>query len=115
MSGWGKAGVRLTDAESAACRRQRSAARFEAGRHLQRRLDDEYVQWRAGRLCPAAIRLHMDARGAEGPEVDVACLVAEPAVDEWELGIRYPTWEQTLTPSSTSASPCQPCSRIHRT
>lgn len=29
-----------------------------------------------------------------GPDGDRACHAEEPAVDEWEAGVRYPTWEQ---------------------
>lgn len=36
----------------------------------------------------------LDAGGHEGPEVDQACGVQEPVVDEWEAGTRTPTREQ---------------------
>ena len=36
----------------------------------------------------------LDLRGLEGPEVDIACGVVEPAVDMWEAGTLVPTREQ---------------------
>ena len=51
-----------------------------------------------GRVVPARITLAMNLRGAEGPDVDVACGTFEgnPAgdVDDWELGVAVPTREQ---------------------
>ena len=38
----------------------------------------------------------MSLGGHFGPEVDAACLAEEPAVDRWEAGIEYPSWEQTV-------------------
>ncbi len=43
---------------------------------------------------PAMISIVLDARGLEGPEVDLACGVEEPAVDLWEEGKLVPTPEQ---------------------
>lgn len=64
-----------------------------------RRREDEWEAaegWRRGELVPAAITMWLDLRGLYGPEVDAACGVEEPAVDEWEAGERYPTWVQLL-------------------
>lgn len=36
----------------------------------------------------------LDLRELDGPEVDVACDVVEPAVDQWETGDLVPTAEQ---------------------
>lgn len=38
----------------------------------------------------------MSLGGHFGPEVDAACLAEEPAVDRWEVGVEYPSWEQTV-------------------
>lgn len=43
---------------------------------------------------PARITTALDLRGLYGPEVDEACGVAEPAVDQWEAGEIEPTPEQ---------------------
>ena len=53
-----------------------------------------YRAWAAGHVIPDRITTALDAKALYGPEVDRACGVEEPAVDEWEAGIRYPTWEQ---------------------
>jgi hypothetical protein len=52
--------------------------------------------WEAGLIVPHRITLALDARGLYGPDVDLECGALEPAVDEWEAGTRYPTWEQLL-------------------
>ena len=59
-------------------------------------LDPVYLLWQAGALVPYNLTRYLNAGGHYGPEVDVACLAEEPAVDEWEAGTRYPTWEQLL-------------------
>ncbi|WP_286346962.1 hypothetical protein [Frondihabitans sucicola] len=48
----------------------------------------------AGKVVPAYITAALDMASLYGPEVDEACGVEEPAVDEWEEGVRYPTWDQ---------------------
>lgn len=45
-------------------------------------------------MSPRAITAALDMRALYGPEVDRACGVEEPAVDEWQAGQRYPSWEQ---------------------
>jgi hypothetical protein len=50
----------------------------------------------AGELKPWRITQALNAGGHYGPEVDVACGVTEPAVDQWEAGELYPTWVQVL-------------------
>lgn len=50
--------------------------------------------WAAGKVVPHRITTALDLHALYGPEVDAACGVEEPAVDEWEAGTRYPTWEQ---------------------
>jgi hypothetical protein len=52
------------------------------------------TQFAGKRPTPARITLALDMRGLYGPEVDEACGVAEPAVDQWETGQLVPTFEQ---------------------
>lgn len=89
---WGKAGVRLTQDEVAAqqARTRRAAASRRAS------LAQARARWEAGLIQPWVITMALDSVGAEGPWVDEACGTEEPAVDEWEAGTRYPTWEQLL-------------------
>lgn len=51
-------------------------------------------EWAAGKVIPHRITMALDARGLDGPGVDAACGVEEPAVDMWEAGTLYPTFEQ---------------------
>lgn len=55
---------------------------------------DPFEAWREGLVSPRAITTALDTRALYGPEVDHACGVQEPAVDQWEAGQLYPTWEQ---------------------
>jgi hypothetical protein len=50
----------------------------------------------AGEVKPWRITQALDVGSHYGPEVDIACGVVEPAVDEWESGARYPTFVQVL-------------------
>lgn len=43
---------------------------------------------------PSRITDALDSRGLYGPDVDRACGVEEPAVDQWETGELVPTPEQ---------------------
>ena len=52
--------------------------------------------WERGDVVPHRITLALDIRELYGPDVDRSCGVEEPAVDQWEEGILYPTWEQLL-------------------
>jgi transcriptional regulator with XRE-family HTH domain len=45
---------------------------------------------------PKRITLALDAKGLYGPDVDRACGVEEPAVDQWETGELVPTPEQLV-------------------
>lgn len=56
--------------------------------------DAVYAAWRRGEVNPAALTMALDYRGLYGPQVDRACGVEEPAVDQWEAGALYPRWEQ---------------------
>lgn len=89
---WKAAGVRMTDQEVAALRARAGV------RRVQREHDDRvaYQYWAAGLLEPWRITMYLNAKALYGPEVDQACGVEEPAVDLWEAGKLYPTWEQTL-------------------
>lgn len=53
-----------------------------------------YQDWQHGRVVPHRITMALDLHGHHGPEVDAACGVEEPAVDMWEAGTLYPSWEQ---------------------
>lgn len=91
---WGKAGMRLSPDEVTALH---SRIRTERNRsQVSRDADDAKAKkmWQAGMVRPAAITFALDAMGLDGPEVDKACLAEEPAVDMWEAGTLYPTWEQ---------------------
>jgi hypothetical protein len=55
---------------------------------------DPFEAWRDGLVSPRAITTALDMRALYGPEVDLACGVQEPAVDQWEAGQLYPSWEQ---------------------
>lgn len=87
---WGKAGQRLTEAQS----RQRAFAIRQRGHATVNDLEQSYERWRNGMMVPWRITHALDAGRHEGPHVDLACGAVEPAVDEWETGTRYPTWEQ---------------------
>lgn len=118
---WGKAGVPLSekDAEAAgkaratAANKQKLCAEADQRAHAIPHIDDRATwdgpgrnqagsieharrEWLAGRVVPHRITQALDIRNLDGPEVDWACGVEEPAVDEWEQGVRYPTWEQLL-------------------
>lgn len=53
---------------------------------MERRASPTPVPWR--------ITTALDLRGLDGPEVDQACGVEEPAVDQWEAEELVPTREQ---------------------
>lgn len=91
---WGRAGERLDPAERDRRYRQ---VRADANRGRAARAADDreaYRRWRAGQVCPNRITMALDMRQLYGPEVDLACKAAEPEVDQWEAGERYPSWEQ---------------------
>lgn len=56
--------------------------------------DNAFEAWRDGLVSPLAITTALNLGELYGPEVDEACGVEEPAVDEWEAATRYPTWPQ---------------------
>ncbi len=53
-------------------------------------------RWLQGLVVPHRITLALDVNRLDGPGVDEACGVREPAVDRWERGTLYPEWEQLL-------------------
>jgi hypothetical protein len=55
---------------------------------------EKLIAGRAGRPYPDRITAALDMRGLDGPEVDVACGAAEPAVDRWEAGQEVPSRRQ---------------------
>ncbi|GBF17510.1 hypothetical protein Br6_04916 [Rhodococcus sp. Br-6] len=87
MTGWGRAGVRLSTDELRRRARTRQREHTESDRRA-------HAAWRRGQLAPWRITRALDEGDHSGPEVDIACKAEEPAVDEWEAGTRYPTWEQ---------------------
>lgn len=89
---WGKAGVPLSRREA----QERDQAAGRQRLREQQCLNAAYRDWRAGHVQPWRITQALDAAGLEGPEVDEKCGGQEPMVDEWEEGVRYPTWEQLL-------------------
>lgn len=56
----------------------------------------DYQLWRAGKLVPLMITTLLDRGRHTGPGVDRACNTKEPDVDLWEVGVRYPRWDQTV-------------------
>lgn len=76
-----------------------------------------FAQWRSGDVSPAAITLAFDpkAQGGRGrmfsstqfvgPWVDEACGAQQPAVDRWEQGLLYPTWEQLCRLAALTQTP----------
>jgi hypothetical protein len=96
MTRWGKAGERLTPDDAEKRDRARAATRNQDAAAKARRLEEAHRDWKAGKVVPARITTALDLRSLYGPEVDIACGTVEPAVDEWEAGTRYPTWEQLL-------------------
>lgn len=79
-------------------RRARQWGTAQTSRGQARNLADSqaWQAWQRGDIAPWRITLALDARGLYGPGVDRACGVEEPAVDEWEAGRLYPTFEQLL-------------------
>lgn len=81
-----------------------------------RRMDshaEPFEAWRDGLVSPRAITAALDMRALYGPEVDRACGVEEPAVDQWEAGQRYPSWEQLQALSRLTEFPVAFFTRSH--
>ncbi|MFZ2176582.1 MAG: hypothetical protein WAW17_21585 [Rhodococcus sp. (in: high G+C Gram-positive bacteria)] len=91
---WGRAGERLSEEE---LHRRRTARAYRRSQEQQIAEEAEQAAhrgWRLGLVAPWRITTALDAGSHKGPEVDIACGTKEPAVDEWEAGTRYPTFEQ---------------------
>lgn len=91
---WGKAGVRLTSVQAADSARKRSVHDAIGDQMHAEMLRIARIKWAAGLVIPDHITVVLDMGGHYGPEVDAACLAAEPDVDMWEAGRLYPRWEQ---------------------
>lgn len=89
--------ARTAAAREAAAATVPDAQRRGYARYLaQQDTEKAHEAWKRGQVIPHRITTALDLRALYGPEVDRACGVKEPAVDEWEAGLRYPTWEQLL-------------------
>jgi hypothetical protein len=75
-------------------RRGRAVTTFSRAEYERAARAQREARARPPHPVPARITLALDLRGLDGPEVDHACGVQEPAVDEWEAGTRIPTEEQ---------------------
>lgn len=69
--------------------------------------DSAFAAWRRGEVNPSALTMALDSRGLYGPHVDIACGVEEPAVDQWEAGALYPSWEQLQALAALTGFPVQ--------
>lgn len=97
---WGKAGVRLTPAEMEARELRRRAQAAAHAHRIAEAEQEAYEAWARGLLAPWRITTALDRCSLYGPAVDEACGTREPAVDLWEAGLLYPTWEQVLALSN---------------
>lgn len=94
MTRWTKAGVRADTGESEAQRRRIAGRKVQADLAQKRMEREAHDAWAQGLVRPFRITHALDSRELYGPEVDIALGGREPMVDEWEAGVRYPTWEQ---------------------
>lgn len=93
---WGRAGVRLSVDERKRRRRRIQVTRAEDSRRAEEEHRDAHSRWEHGLVAPWRITYALDVGEHHGAEVDIACGAVEPAVDEWESGVRYPTFEQLV-------------------
>lgn len=91
---WGKAGVRLTDREAEELDRRNARHAREFQQACEAAETGARDNWARGMLRPCTITRALDACRLYGPEVDEACGVEEPAVDMWEAGQLYPSWDE---------------------
>lgn len=91
---WGRAGHRLTENEQRRRRQARAYRRRQEHKGREKATEVARRGWELGLVAPWRITAALDSGGHEGPDVDIACGAEEPAVDEWEAGTRYPTFEQ---------------------
>jgi hypothetical protein len=71
-----------------------SADRTPRERYLRAARQQAAERRRSPTPVPARITLALDSAGLDGPDVDEALGVQEPAVDRWEEGVEVPTGEQ---------------------
>lgn len=102
---WGKAGVRLTDAQADANQRRAAKRHRELMETAARDYTEAHDAWRRGLIIPREISIALDLNGLYGPEVDIACKAEEPAVDMWEAAELYPTWEQLQAVAELTGMP----------
>lgn len=98
---WGKAGQRLTESQKQQ-RRHRIMRRKQMDRDM---LTEARRRWEEQHILPCRITMALDLKGLHGPDVDKQCGTEEPAVDMWEAGTRYPTWEQYLALAELTHQP----------
>nr|WP_294637914.1 hypothetical protein [uncultured Rhodococcus sp.] len=77
-------------------RAHRFAVHFENRQPFTAPDTTDWQHWRDGKLVPWYITHTLDCGQHIGPQVDIACKAEEPAVDRWEAGVLYPTWEQAV-------------------
>lgn len=78
-------------------------AALEVFSHTFRRMVVPTGDLRAGH--PGWITLALDCRSCDGPAVDEALGVEEPAVDEWEAGTRHPTIDELRRLATLTSMP----------
>lgn len=96
-------GARQRQRETERLARRRAAAEAERTRRESLRM--ARAEWKAGRVRPWRITAALDLRKLYGPAVDRACGAVEPAVDLWEAGDLYPSWEQLQALSKLTEFP----------
>lgn len=104
---WGTAGVRLTPEQA---RRNDGRNRLWAVERDEKQAENDriaHAKWRAGLVVPHNITHALDSLGLYGPEVDQECGVREPAVDLWEAGKLYPTWDQLVALAKLTQRPAR--------
>jgi hypothetical protein len=67
----------------------------------------QFERERSATPVPARITLALNLRELYGPEVDVACGVVEPAVDQWETGELVATGEQIVLLAALTGFPVE--------
>ena len=65
----------------------------------------DWWQYRGQVPVPGRITMVLDSLGVHGPSVDAHLGGSQPMVDEWEVGVRVPTWDQMLLLSAWTAFP----------
>lgn len=105
MTSWARAGIRATTDEARAQDSARSAKRNKTRAAHSSAVEEARLKWSRGLLRPYLITMALDLAGQEGPQVDAACLAAEPDVDNWEAGTLYPSFPQLLALAALTEFP----------